>query len=212
MQLSFVEGRNRMKLCNKISKGVAKGAEVICMLTIAALVLVIVVELLRRNFLGQSFGGNVQLCGILFLWMAFIGLIPLYRDSGLMRLDFLVARTKGPVYEVLYFANKLFSLLLGLVMEPGAILTLMLPVLLPIANGLGLDLVHFGVMVVLNLMIGQVTPPFGVCLFVISDVNKLKLERLYRSILPFLVPLILTLILVTYVPGIVTALPNALLS
>ena len=115
MQLSFVEGRNRMKLCNKISKGVAKGAEVICMLTIAALVLVIVVELLRRNFLGQSFGGNVQLCGILFLWMAFIGLIPLYRDSGLMRLDFLVARTKGPVYEVLYFANKLFSLLLGVV-------------------------------------------------------------------------------------------------
>ena len=106
MQLSFVEGRNRMKLCNKISKGVAKGAEVICMLTIAALVLVIVVELLRRNFLGQSFGGNVQLCGILFLWMAFIGLIPLYRDSGLM----------GPVYEVLYFANKLFSLLLGVVM------------------------------------------------------------------------------------------------
>jgi TRAP-type C4-dicarboxylate transport system permease small subunit len=98
-----------MKLCNKISKGVAKGAEVICMLTIAALVLVIVVELLRRNFL-------VQLCGILFLWMAFIGLIPLYRDSGLMRLDFLVARTKGPVYEVLYFANKLFSLLLGVVM------------------------------------------------------------------------------------------------
>ena len=96
-----------MKLCNKISKGVAKGAEVICMLTIAALVLVIVVELLRRNFLGQSFGGNVQLCGILFLWMAFIGLIPL---------DFLVARTKGPVYEVLYFANKLFSLLLGVVM------------------------------------------------------------------------------------------------
>lgn len=67
-------------------------------------------------------------------------------------------------------------------------------------------------MVVLNLMIGQVTPPFGVCLFVISDVNKLKLERLYRSILPFLVPLILTLILVTYIPGIVTALPNALLS
>ena len=52
----------------------------------------------------------------------------------------------------------------------------------------------------------------GVCLFVISDVNKLKLERLYRSILPFLVPLILTLILVTYIPGIVTALPNALLS
>ena len=91
------------------------------------------------------------------------------------------------------------------------LLSLMLPVLLPIANGLGLDLVHFGVMVVLNLMIGQVTPPFGVCLFVISDVNKVKLEKLYKSILPFLVPLIATLFLVTYLPGIVTWLPTMLL-
>lgn len=114
--------------------------------------------------------------------------------------------------NVVLLVINVLLLVLGMVIEPGAILTLMLPVLLPIANGLGLDLVHFGVMVVLNLMIGQVTPPFGVCLFVISDVNKLKLERLYRSILPFLVPLILTLILVTYIPGIVTALPNALLS
>lgn len=114
--------------------------------------------------------------------------------------------------NVVLLVINVLLLVLGMVMEPGAILTLMLPVLLPIANGLGLDLVHFGVMVVLNLMIGQVTRPFGVCLFVISDVNKLKLERLYRSILPFLVPLILTLILVTYIPGIVTALPNALLS
>lgn len=114
--------------------------------------------------------------------------------------------------NVVLLVINVLLLVLGMVMEPGAILTLMLPVLLPIANGLGLDLVHFGVMVVLNLMIGQVTPPFGMCLFVISDVNKLKLERLYRSILPFLVPLILTLILVTYIPGIVTALPNALLS
>ena len=63
MQLSFVEGRNRMKLCNKISKGVAKGAEVICMLTIAALVLVIVVELLRRNFLGQCSCAASSSCG-----------------------------------------------------------------------------------------------------------------------------------------------------
>ena len=124
--------------------------------------------------------------------------------------DVILGITSNP--NVVLLVINVLLLVLGMVMEPGAILTLMLPVLLPIANGLGLDLVHFGVMVVLNLMIGQVTPPFGVCLFVISDVNKLKLERLYRSILPFLVPLILTLILVTYIPGIVTALPNALLS
>ena len=112
---------------------------------------------------------------------------------------------------IILLVINILLLLLGMVMEPGAILTLMLPVLLPIANGLGLNLVHFGVMVVLNLMIGQVTPPFGVCLFVISDVNKLKLERLYKSILPFLVPLIATLLLVTYIPGLVTWLPSVLL-
>ena len=105
-----------MKLCKKITAGVAKAAEIVCMLTVAAMVAAIVVELFRRNFLGQSFAGNVQLCGILFLWMAFSGLIPLYHNSGLMRLDFLVSRTKGAVYEVLYFVNKLFSLMLGVVM------------------------------------------------------------------------------------------------
>ena len=111
---------------------------------------------------------------------------------------------------ILLLINVLL-LVLGMFMEPGAILTLMLPVLIPIATSLNLDMVHFGVMLVLNLMIGQVTPPFGVCLFVISDCNKLKLESLYKSILPFLVPLIATLLLVTYVPWFVTALPKALL-
>ena len=118
--------------------------------------------------------------------------------------------SSNPVIVLL--AINMLLLVLGMIMEPGAILTLMLPVLLPIANGLGLNLVHFGVMIVLNLMIGQVTPPFGVCLFVISDVNKIKLESLYKSIIPFLIPLIATLFLVTYIPGIVTWLPNALLA
>ena len=112
---------------------------------------------------------------------------------------------------VILLILNIILLLLGMVMEPGAILTLMLPVLLPIAKKLGLDLVHFGVMLVLNLMIGQVTPPFGVCLFVISDVNKIKLEKLYKAILPWCIPLVLTLLMVTYLPHIVTWLPNALL-
>ena len=90
-------------------------------------------------------------------------------------------------------------------------LRMMLPVLLPIAKALNLDLVHFGVMMVLNLMIGQVTPPFGVCLFVISDVGKVKLDKLYKAILPFLIPLIIVLFMCTYIPGLVTWLPNLLL-
>ena len=88
-----------MKLCKKITGGIARIAELICMVMIALLVVVIVTELLRRNFLNQSYRGTIEVCGIAFLWMAFIGLIPLYHNSGLMRLDFLVAHTKGGVYE-----------------------------------------------------------------------------------------------------------------
>jgi len=112
---------------------------------------------------------------------------------------------------VILLIINIILLVLGMFMEPGAILTLMLPVLVPIAQGIGLDLVHFGVVMVLNLMIGQVTPPFGVCLFIISDLAHLKLEVLYKGILPFLIPLIVTLLMCTYIPGIVTWLPNMLL-
>ena len=98
-----------MKLCKKITGGIAKAAEVVCMVMIALLVVVIVTELLRRNFLNQSYRGTIEVCGIAFLWMAFIGLIPLYHNSGLMRLDFLVSHTKGATFEVLYFVNKTFD-------------------------------------------------------------------------------------------------------
>ena len=109
------------------------------------------------------------------------------------------------------FTINIILLILGMFMEPGAILTLMLPVLLPIAHKLQFDLVYFGVIVVFNLMIGQVTPPFGVCLFITSDIAKIKLERLYKAITPFLIPLIAVLFLCVYCPSLVTWLPNLLL-
>ena len=105
-----------MKLCKKITGGIAKVAEVICMIMIAAMVVVIVAELINRNFLGKSFRPTIEICGIAFLWMAFIGLIPLYQNSGLMRLDFLLSKAKGALFEVLFFINKIFSLMLGIVM------------------------------------------------------------------------------------------------
>ena len=105
-----------MKLLKKITEAVSKVAEVVVMLMIALMVVVIVGELINRNLFGNSFRPTIEICGIAFLWMAFIGLIPLYQNSGLMRLDFLVSRTKGKVEDVLYFANKIFSLMLGVVM------------------------------------------------------------------------------------------------
>ena len=122
--------------------------------------------------------------------------------------SFILGISQNPA--VILLIINVVLLILGMFMEPGAILTLMLPVLLPIVKDLNIDLVHFGVVMVLNLMIGQVTPPFGVCLFIISDVAKIKLDRLYKSILPFLIPLVVVLLMCTYIPGIATWLPNML--
>jgi tripartite ATP-independent transporter DctM subunit len=124
--------------------------------------------------------------------------------------QFILGISSNP--HVCLLVINVMLLILGMFMEPGAILTLMLPVLIPIAQGLSLDMVHFGLVIVLNLMIGQVTPPFGVCLFIVADVGKLELKKLYRSILPFLIPLIIVLFLITFVPGLVTWLPYSLIT
>jgi len=96
-------------------------------------------------------------------------------------------------------------------MESIAILTISLPVLFPIVMNLGVDPVHFGVMMILNLMIGLVTPPFGLCLFAVSGVGHISVGRVIKATLPFLIPLIFTLILVTYFPEITLWFPNLIM-
>ena len=105
-----------MKICKKITNAIAKVAEWICMLMIALLVVVIVGELINRNFFGNSFRPTIEICGIAFLWMAFIGIIVLYNNDGLMKLDFVSANLKGVPAQIIYFINKAFSLMLGVVM------------------------------------------------------------------------------------------------
>jgi tripartite ATP-independent transporter DctM subunit len=106
---------------------------------------------------------------------------------------------------------NIILLFLGCIMEPGAILIMMLPILLPIVNGAGIDLIHFGVVMVLNLMIGQATPPFGMCLFTIAQVGGIKLEKLSKTVIPFIIPLVVVLFLITYLPTLVTWTPNFLM-
>ena len=105
-----------MNILKKLSAVISKAAEIICMLMIAGLVVVIVGELVNRNLFNSSNRATIEICGIQFLWMAFIGVIPLYHENGLMRLDFLVSRIHGWAGEALYYINKLFSFGLGVVM------------------------------------------------------------------------------------------------
>jgi len=114
-------------------------------------------------------------------------------------------------WQFLLLAN-LLMLFVGCFLEPTAAITILVPILVPICQQLGIDLVHFGLIMVLNLMIGLLHPPMGMVLFVLARVANLSVERTTMAILPWLVPLLGSLILITYVPRISLWLPRLMAS
>ncbi len=102
-------------------------------------------------------------------------------------------------------------LVLGTIMDMSAIILVATPILLPIAVTIGMDPVHFGVVMILNLGIGLITPPVGGTLFVGSAVSGVPIEKLVRKLLPFFMIMIAVLLIISYVPGIVMYLPNKLM-
>jgi TRAP-type C4-dicarboxylate transport system permease large subunit len=107
----------------------------------------------------------------------------------------------------LLLAN-LLMLFVGCFLEPTAAITILVPILTPICQQLGIDMVHFGLVMVLNLMIGLLHPPMGLVLFVLARVAKLSVERTTMAILPWLVPLLGSLVVITYFPRLVLWLPK----
>jgi TRAP-type C4-dicarboxylate transport system permease large subunit len=120
--------------------------------------------------------------------------------------EWVLAFTKEP-WMFLLLAN-LLMLFVGCFLEPTAAITILVPILVPICQKLGIDLVHFGLVMVLNLMIGLLHPPMGMVLFVLARVAKLSVERTTVAILPWLVPLLGSLVLITYYPKLVLWLPK----
>jgi TRAP-type C4-dicarboxylate transport system permease large subunit len=109
----------------------------------------------------------------------------------------------------LLLAN-LFLLFVGCFMETIAAITILVPVFMPILAKLGIDPIHFGLIMVLNLMIGLITPPVGIVIFVLSKISGLSFERTVVAIVPWMIPLLVTLALITYVPDLVMWLPGIL--
>jgi TRAP-type C4-dicarboxylate transport system permease large subunit len=102
-------------------------------------------------------------------------------------------------------------LFVGCFLEPTAAILILVPVLLPVVQQLGIDPVHFGLVMVLNLMIGLLHPPMGMVLFVLARVANLSIEKTTMAIVPWLIPLLLSLMLITYVPQISLWLPHMLM-
>ena len=101
-------------------------------------------------------------------------------------------------------------LLVGCVLEPTAAILILVPVLLPVAETFGINPVHFGIMVIFNLLIGLITPPVGLVLFVLSSVTKAPVPMVIKGILPFFAPMVVTLLVITFLPALTLGLPTLL--
>lgn len=110
-------------------------------------------------------------------------------------------------YVILMCIN-IMLLLIGTLMDMAPLILILTPVLLPVTNTLGIDPVHFGMIMLVNLGIGLITPPVGSVLFVASAVSKQKIEQVVKAMLPFYLVLFLVLMLVTYIPAISLFLPK----
>jgi tripartite ATP-independent transporter DctM subunit len=105
---------------------------------------------------------------------------------------------------------NLLLLVLGCLLEGTTILLVIVPVLIPTAEALGIDMVHFGVVVVVNIMLGLITPPYGLLLFIMTNISGAPLRAIVRDTLPFLFAMLAILALITFVPATVLWLPRLL--
>ncbi len=122
--------------------------------------------------------------------------------------DFILGVTQNK-WVFLLLANLLI-LFVGCYIDTIAAITILVPILLPIVLKLGIDPIHFGLIITLNLMIGLLHPPLGMVLFVLARIARLSVERTTMAILPWLVPLLLALVAITYIPALTLWLPRTM--
>lgn len=122
--------------------------------------------------------------------------------------EFLLGATDNSIVFLLML--NVVLILIGMVVDPTAVILVLVPVFMPVALAYGIDPLHFGVVVIMNLMIGLLTPPVGSVLYVMASITDQPVEDMFKAIWPFLVPLVIVLLLVTFIPGISTFLPSLL--
>ena len=155
-----------------------------------------IVVALRDAALGTATPLFVVTTALLFAWIVTVEQVPL------MLVDLLGGIVENWVLTVLIM--NVVLLFLGTVLEGMGVLILMVPILKPIALAAGIDLVHMGVFMTVNLMIGMITPPIGLSLFVASEITGCSLTKMTRAVVPFLVPLVAGLLIVSLIPETVT--------
>src|SRR5699024_2681559 len=159
----------------------------------------------------QNIVESLKLTGVVVLIMAgveFFGQFIARERVAIKIADFFLGITENPIFLLMLISVLL--LLLGTFIEALALLVLLVPVLLPVATGIGIDPIFFGVFVIINLMIGILTPPMGMALFVVSRVGNIPIGTMYRGILPFLLPLVIVVLILIFIPQLSTFLVDIL--
>jgi tripartite ATP-independent transporter DctM subunit len=164
---------------------------------------------LRRLYtcLGETFVTSgvlvfIMAAAVPFGWAIAVNNVPAQLSTSLLG----ITENK---WLILAMINALL-LVIGCFMETTAILLIAVPTFLPLVLLLGIDPIHFGLIIILNLLIGATTPPFGVLLFIVQDIAKVSFGAVVRAILPFYIPLAIALLMITYWPDLSLWLPRML--
>jgi len=172
--------------------------------------------------------------GLIFRSISFDGLMTALRSSLLNTVVVLLIISAASVFGWVLTANRipemvsqffiaisdnplvflalinLMLLIVGMFLETGAAITILAPILTPVAVKLGIDPLHFGIVMIVNLAVGMTTPPVGVNLFVACQIAGLRVEQILKSMLPFYAALLICLAIITYLPELSLWLPTAL--
>jgi len=189
--------------------GIATPTELGALCVVYGLVLGAFYGKLKLKILLQVFRESLLMMGMMVLIVscAFpFGWVVAINDLPTQLADFILSISSSK-WLILLMVNGVL-LFLGSFMETTAILLIMTPVLYPLMQSIGVHPVHFGLIMIINLLIGGVTPPFGVLVYIAADIARIPSFRVFRASLPFLVPLLVVLFLVTYIPQITLFVPN----
>ena len=161
---------------------------------------------LWRSFV-ETMGMSASILLIMGMSTSF-GWILAFEQAPAMIAAWLLSVSENPNIVLLLLMVMYF--ILGCFLEAIAIVVMTIPVVMPVITQLGIDPVHFGVLVAVNMSIGTITPPLGIAMYVMTDIARISMQTFARAIAPFMIPLLGSLILITLVPGLVTFLPYAM--
>jgi len=161
--------------------------------------------------LPKIFADSARLSGVIGMIIGFVGAFGWVLSYS--KFPFIVASAiaaMAPAWWVFIILVIVLYLILGTFLTPSEIILVTVPVLLPVANAVGVHPIHFGMVCVIASAVGHITPPVGLCLFVGMAISGLPMDKLVKPLLPFLASIVITLLLIAFLPGLVLFLPRLL--